>query len=81
MILSKPYRFFQPSILVCVTLLLTLLSVNRASNANENRQAARIDTTTESHMVKIGVLAKRGAARCQEKWGPTADYLTANIPE
>jgi ABC-type phosphate/phosphonate transport system substrate-binding protein len=30
--------------------------------------------------VRIGVLAKRGAKMAQEKWGPTADYLTKKIP-
>jgi two-component system sensor histidine kinase TtrS len=30
--------------------------------------------------VRIGVLAKRGAERCLEKWGPTAEYLTSAIP-
>jgi len=30
--------------------------------------------------VKIGVLAKRGAERCLDKWGPTAEYLTSQIP-
>jgi len=30
--------------------------------------------------VRIGVLAKRGPQRCLEKWGPTAEYLTAAIP-
>lgn len=30
--------------------------------------------------VKIGVLAKRGYERCLEKWSPTAEYLTENIP-
>ncbi len=30
--------------------------------------------------VKICVLAKRGIARCIEKWSPTAEYLTAMIP-
>ncbi len=39
----------------------------------------------ESHSVegnhyRIGVLAKRGVERCMEKWGPTADYLTGEIP-
>ena len=31
--------------------------------------------------VKIGVLAKRGAERCLKKWSPTAEYLTAMIPD
>ncbi|MEA1923744.1 MAG: sensor histidine kinase [Pseudomonadota bacterium] len=30
--------------------------------------------------VRIGVLAKRGSAHCFEKWGPTAEYLTRQIP-
>ena len=34
----------------------------------------------ETTPVKIGVLAKRGAERCLEKWSPTAEYLTAIIP-
>ncbi len=33
-----------------------------------------------SKNMRIGVLAKRGPARCQEKWGPTARYLTAKLP-
>ena len=31
--------------------------------------------------VRIGVLASRGVERCMAKWGPTADYLTAEIPQ
>ncbi|MCK4304637.1 MAG: PhnD/SsuA/transferrin family substrate-binding protein [Candidatus Eisenbacteria sp.] len=31
--------------------------------------------------IKIGVLARRGAERCLEKWTPTAAYLTGQIPE
>lgn len=31
--------------------------------------------------VKIGVLAKRGYARCLSKWGPTAQYLSETLPE
>jgi len=33
----------------------------------------------EDTLVKIGVLAKRGTARCLEKWSPTAEYLTGKI--
>ncbi|HDM76946.1 MAG TPA: phosphate/phosphite/phosphonate ABC transporter substrate-binding protein [Deltaproteobacteria bacterium] len=32
--------------------------------------------TTDAATYKIGVLAKRGAARCMKKWGKTADFLT-----
>jgi signal transduction histidine kinase/ABC-type phosphate/phosphonate transport system substrate-binding protein len=34
----------------------------------------------DSGRVRIGVLAKRGPERCLEKWAPTAEYLTAEIP-
>ena len=30
--------------------------------------------------IRIGVLAKRGAEYCLKKWGPTAEYLTREIP-
>ena len=30
---------------------------------------------TRPDSVKIGVLAKRSAERCLEKWNPTAEYL------
>ena len=29
---------------------------------------------------KIGVLAKRGAAKAMKKWGATADYLNKKLP-
>ena len=35
----------------------------------------------EDSLVKIGVLAKRGSLRCIENWYPTAEYLTAKIPD
>jgi len=31
--------------------------------------------------LKIGVLAKRGSSICVQCWQPTADYLTASIPD
>ncbi|MCP4639821.1 MAG: response regulator [bacterium] len=31
--------------------------------------------------VKIGVLAKRGVENCLTQWGPTAEYLSARIPD
>ena len=31
--------------------------------------------------VRIGVLAKRGSERCLEQWGPTAEYLSRQIPD
>ncbi len=34
----------------------------------------------DESVVKIGVLAKRGAEMCLEEWSPTADYLSDNIP-
>ena len=34
----------------------------------------------DSKPVRIGVLAKRGTQQCLEQWGPTAEYLTTQIP-
>lgn len=31
--------------------------------------------------IKIGVLAKRGAAKAMKKWGPTGEYLSAQLGE
>jgi two-component system sensor histidine kinase/response regulator len=35
----------------------------------------------QENPVKIGVLAIRGAEQCVEKWSPTAQYLSARIPD
>ena len=43
-------------------------------------QNAPAPTEETPQQVRIGVLAKRGVERCMEKWEPTADYLTAEIP-
>jgi PAS domain S-box-containing protein len=43
-------------------------------------QPAFCEDKTPAPTVKIGVLAKRGVERCLEQWGPTAEYLTAEIP-
>jgi len=32
------------------------------------------------HRIRVGVLAKRGYDRCLAQWGPTADYLSGQIP-
>ncbi|MBE9472904.1 MAG: phosphate/phosphite/phosphonate ABC transporter substrate-binding protein, partial [Chloroflexi bacterium] len=32
------------------------------------------------HHIRVGVLAKRGHERCLTQWGPTADYLSEQIP-
>jgi two-component system sensor histidine kinase TtrS len=80
MIPERSYGFFRPIIPVCVALILTFLSFSRTSNANEDRKTAGIDARADYRTVKIGVLAKRGVEKCQEKWGPTAVYLTEAIP-
>lgn len=37
-------------------------------------------STAAAETVKIGVLAKRGAAHCLKKWSPTAAYLSRALP-
>ncbi len=36
--------------------------------------------TKEDRIIRIGVLAQKGAKKCMAKWGTTADYLTEQIP-
>ncbi len=57
------------SILILIALVLFPLLAESSSVVADN-----------SLSVKIGVLAKRGVERCLEKWTPTADYLTNEIP-
>ena len=38
------------------------------------------ETHETSEPVEIGVLATRGAEQCRARWGPTAQYLTREIP-
>lgn len=37
-------------------------------------------TLAAETLIKIGVLANRGAEQCLTQWSPTADYLTATLP-
>jgi PAS domain S-box-containing protein len=55
----------------CVCTLLILITVSFA---------AQLSSASESNY-KIGVLVKRGYECCLQKWGPTAAYLNASLPE
>jgi len=57
----------------CVMLVLFCLTAISPMSAAE--------PAAEGELVRIGVLIKRGAERCQAKWGPTGDYLAGHIPE
>ena len=63
---KAPYFVMARAVLTLTVLLLLHVSVLGAA---EN-----------SKTVRIGVLAKRGAERCLEQWGATAEYLTGEIP-
>ena len=43
---------------------------------------AAVDEKNNSaaELIRIGVLAQRGKPACLEQWTPTADYLTAHVP-
>ena len=41
---------------------------------------ARAMPEGSEHRIQVGVLAKRGHDRCLTQWGPTADYLSGQIP-
>ncbi|GAG17554.1 unnamed protein product, partial [marine sediment metagenome] len=50
-----------------------------SSYAQEGFQFPQASPSERRIPVKIGVLAKRGPERCLEKWGPTSEYLSAEI--
>ena len=54
-------------LLMLAGLMFSLLLINVSSVYAEDKQ------------VKIGVLAKRGAEHCLQKWSATAEYLSQNI--
>ena len=58
----------------CLTGLIAILFLLLAAGISFSKDANGDDK------VKIGVLAKRGAERCLQKWSPTAEYLSARIP-
>ncbi len=55
--------------LICLMLVCAQASPAFAEDAQDTRK-----------VVRIGVLAKRGPERCKEKWTPTAEYLSTNLP-
>jgi len=67
---SLPTRLFLISLLV--VLFVIPGAVSAADQADQPDQ--------QDKFYKIGVLAKRGPDRCLEKWRPTADYLSRQIP-
>ena len=59
----------------CLTGLIAILFLLLAAGISFSKDANGDDK------VKIGVLAKRGAEQCLQKWTPTAEYLSARIPD
>ena len=59
----------------CITGLIAILFLLLAAGISFSKDANGDDK------VKIGVLAKRGAEQCLQKWTPTAEYLSARIPD
>jgi len=69
---TSTYGVWQPYLMILLLVCVLPLSVLGSESLNPN--------TVSPEIVKIGVLAKCGAEKCLEKWEPTADYLTENIP-
>jgi len=61
---------------ILISLLITVFVIPGAVSATD--QPDRPDKPDKPY--KIGVLAKRGSDRCLEKWCPTAEYLSRQIP-
>ena len=60
---------------ICIAGLIAILFLLLAAGISFAKDANGDDK------VKIGVLAIRGTQRCLEKWSPTAEYLSARIPD
>ena len=78
-------RWYRPSARCFVRFLAAAVGitalVTEPSYGQEVFQRATTPLSSERQTpFKIGVLAKRGPERCLEKWGPTAKYLTSEIP-
>ena len=61
-----------------------LVSAGYVQTASASPKAQAADTlvsTSDKTSIRIGVLAKRGRQHCLDQWGPTAAYLSQQIPE
>ncbi|MCK5272764.1 MAG: PAS domain S-box protein, partial [Sedimentisphaerales bacterium] len=61
---------------ILISLLVAVFVIPVTVSATD--QADHLDQ--QDKLYKIGVLAKRGPDRCLEKWWPTAEYLSRQIP-
>src|SRR5262245_28022712 len=60
--------------------LIVLAGLLLASRAVVRAQARPSPAATQVSTAKLGVLAYRGVEDARRVWGPTADYLTQQIP-
>jgi hypothetical protein len=60
--------------------LLLTLTVAFLALAAGSAAAPTTGVVEDNALVRVGVLANRGAPQCLEQWGPTADYLTSRVP-
>ena len=63
----------------CCAGLLVLLLLMSVTNVNAAKKGS-VKQSTPIKMIKIGVLAVRGADRTYEMWRPTAEHLTKKVP-
>ena len=69
--------------LLYVLFAILLSPVGDVAGASERVESEKNVTTEEvsgPSLVQIGILAKRGAEQCLEKWGATAEYLNNQLP-
>ena len=74
---------------LCAITILSLFGVGlepagRVQTAVASPKAPTADVSvpiSDKSCIRIGVLAKRGRKHCIDQWGPTAAYLTRQIPE
>ena len=78
---SKAIKKYQGYYFIIVILcIITVLTVFLDDEPPATKEVCTI-THHDQHVIKIGVLAKRGPEQCLQEWGATADYLQLHIPE
>ncbi|MEL7011489.1 MAG: histidine kinase, partial [Cyanobacteria bacterium J06588_4] len=50
------------------------------SSIEINEGTINLRTNSEKRQIRVGVMAVRGIEQTRQKWQPTIDYLSTNIP-
>ena len=77
---NKSFFLYLSLILVIFISFLIVFFLNDSPDISNISNAEELNIR-DPETIRIGVLAKRGKEQCLEQWGPTADYLSENLPD